>query len=63
MSKFSQYIAYINSKYEPTAIDMKFTYDSISKTPELKEARREYQLQLKKNLKQFKNVKNKRVKR
>jgi hypothetical protein len=54
MSKFSQYIAYINSQYEPSSTDMKFTYDSISKTPELKEARRKYQLGLKRSVPQGK---------
>lgn len=47
MSRLSQVIAFINSKKEPRSRDMKTYYTDLELTPELKEARKEYQLSIK----------------
>jgi len=42
MSKLSQYISFINADKMPTAMEMVFNYTHISKTEELKQARKDY---------------------
>lgn len=48
MSRLSQIIAFINAEKIPTEEEMRYHYDSISKTEELKAYRRSYRGEVKK---------------
>ena len=47
MSRASQFITFINAETIPSNTEMVFHYDSISKTPELKDVRKQYRKELK----------------
>ena len=48
MSRASQFIEYINRKYEPSADDKSANYTDITIDDKLKKVRKEYQKKLKK---------------